>query len=108
MYAMTLSDGTKIEGLTIIHSMIYSDSPITAGMLRGKLSPITIEGESAEGDPPVNLAVLGTHSHMEVVSLTEDNGKYALKLREIPDKDWEWEQIKANQQYIAMMTGVQL
>ena len=108
MYAMTLSDGTKIEGLTIIHSVIYSDNPITAGMLRGKLSPVTIEGESAEGDPPVNLAVLGTHSHMEVVSLTEDNGKYALKLREIPDKDWEWEKMKSDVTFIAMMNDITL
>ena len=108
MYAMTLSDGTKIEGLTIIHSVIYSDNPITAGMLRGKLSPVTIEGESAEGDPPVNLAVLGTHEHMEVVSLTEDNGKYALKLREIPDKDWEWEKMKSDVTFIAMMNDITL
>ena len=107
MFTMTLNDGTKLEGLRIINSTIYSDKPVTADMLRGKLSPVSIDG-APDDDTPYNEALWGYHHHMEIVSISQENGKSAICLREVPELEWELKQIKAYQAFIAMMTDVNL
>ena len=106
MYTITLNDGTKLEGLTFERNIFFSSSMIDSTKLRGKLSPATISNN--EGKSEADDGITGTHAHMEVCYNKEMDGKFALALGDIPDDRWEFEKLRANQEYIAMMTGIQL
>lgn len=106
MYTITLNDGAKIEGLTFERNIFFSDSPIDAKIFRGKLNPVTISND--EGKSEYDDGITGTHEHMEVCYVKMMEGKYALALADIPDDRWEFEKLRANQDYIAMMSGIQL
>ncbi len=103
MITITLNDGTAISGLTFDRNIFWSESPITAKSLHGKLNPVIITSTD-----PDDTGITGEHAHMEVCYVKEMNGKYALALADIPDDRWEMEKLRANQEYIAMMSGIQL
>ena len=106
MYTITLNDGAKIEGLTFERNIFFSGNPIDGAKIRGKLAPVTISND--EGKSEYDDGITGTHSHMEICYIKEMDGKYGLALADIPDDRWEFEKLRANQDYIAMMTGIQL
>ena len=103
MYTITLNDGSKIEGLTFERNIFFSSSMIDASKLRGKLAPVTITSDTED-----YTGITGTHQHMELCYVKQMDGKYALALGDIPNDRWEFEKLRANQEYIAMMTGIQL
>ena len=103
MYTITLNDGSKIEGLTFERNIFFSSSMIDASKLRGKLAPVTITSDNED-----YTGITGTHPHMELCYVKQMDGKFALALNDIPDERWEFEKLRANQEYIAMMTGIQL
>lgn len=106
MYTITLNDGSKLEGLTFERNIFFSGNPIDGAYLRGKLAPVTISND--EGKSEYDDGITGTHEHMEICYVKEMDGKYGLALADIPDDRWEFEKLRANQDYIAMMTGIQL
>lgn len=106
MYTITLNDGTKLEGLTFERKIFFSDKPIDASKLKGKLTPVTISND--EGKSAFDDGITGTHAHMEICYVKQMDGKFGLALADIPDDRWEFEKLRANQEYIAMMTGIQL
>ncbi len=106
MYTITLNDGAKIEGLTFERNIFFSGNPIDGAKIRGKLAPVTISND--EGKSEYDDGITGIHAHMEICYVKEMDGKYALALADIPDDRWEFEKLRANQEYIAMMTGIQL
>lgn len=103
MYTITLNDGTVISGLTYDRNIFFSENAIDPKNLRGKLNPVTIT--STETD---YTGITGEHKHMELCYVKEMDGKYAFALADIPDDRWEFEKLRANQEYIAMMSGIQL
>ena len=103
MYTITLNDGTKLEGLTFERNIFFSSSELRTDMFRGKLNPVTISSDSED-----DTGITGTHPHMELCYVKQMEGKYALALNDIPNERWEMEKLRANQEYIAMMTGIQL
>ena len=103
MYTITLNDGTKIEGLTFERNIFFSSSELTPEMFRGKLNPVTITSDTED-----ETGITGTHQHMELCYVKLMDGKFALALNDIPNDRWEMEKLRANQEYIAMMTGIQL
>lgn len=106
MYTITLNDGAKIEGLTFERNIFFSGNSIDGAKIRGKLAPVTISND--EGKSEYDDGITGTHAHMEVCYIKEIEGKFGLALADIPDDRWEFEKLRANQEYIAMMTGIQL
>ena len=103
MYTITLNDGTVISGLTYDRNIFFSENAIDPKNLRGKLNLVTIT--STETD---YTGITGEHAHMEVCYVKMIDGKYALALNDIPNDKWEFEKLRANQEYIAMMSGIQL
>ena len=103
MYTITLNDGTKIEGLTFERNIFFSSSELRTDMFSGKLNPVIISSDSED-----ETGITGGHAHMELCYVKQMDGKYALALNDIPDERWEFEKLRANQEYIAMMTGIQL
>ena len=108
MYTLTLNDGTKIEGLALDGNRLISSQPVTFSQLAGKLNPAVISGTKDESDSEDTLMMEGTHPHMEAAYIREINGKYYIALNDIPNEKWDIEQLKANQDFIAMMSGIQL
>ena len=108
MYTITLNDGTKIEGLTLANNILWSNKELTREMFRGKLNPVTISGTKGEYDDEDWGGVVGEHAHMEVCYIRKVNGKYALALNDIPNDKWEFEKLRADVDFTAMMTGVAL
>ena len=103
MYTITLNDGTKITGLTFERNIFWNDTELRAEMFKGKLNPVTITSDAED-----YTGITGTHEHMELCYVKQMEGKYALALNDIPDDRWETEKLRANQEYIAMMTDIQL
>ena len=108
MYEMTLNDGTKISGLKLVNNTLRRTEALTAEMFRGKLSPVTITGTSAEGEDEDWGEVSGTHDCMEVCYIKQIDGQYALALADVDPVRLERERTEAKIEYIAMMTGVEL
>lgn len=103
MYTITLNDGSKIEGLMFERNIFWSNSELRPEMFRGKLTPVTITSTE-----PDETGITGEHKHMELCYAKPMEGKYALALADIPYDRWEFEKLRANQEYIAMMSGIQL
>ena len=108
MYAITLNDGTKLEGFTLRNNCLVTDKPITLRTFSGKLNPVTISGTKGAADDEDIGGLIGVHAHMEVCYIKQNGTDYVLALADIPDRIWDLEQLKANQQFIAMMADIQL
>ncbi len=108
MYSITLNDGSKLEGFTLKNNCLVTDKAITAATFAGKLNPVTIAGTKGDNDDEDFGGLIGTHPHMEVAYIKQDGNTYRLALSDIPAWLWEREQLKANVEFLAMMTGVTL
>ena len=106
MYAITLSNGTKIDGFTLRNNCLVTSAKITPAMFAGKLSPVTISGTKGENDDEDFGGLVGTHEHMQVVYIkpTQD-GNYALALGDIPSETWEREKLRADVDFALMLGG---
>ena len=104
-FTITLSDGSKVEGLELNGNNFISKTPLTKETFSGKLGHVTISGNAEEG-----AGLVGEHGRMELVRCEQDTGLggYAFVLREIPAAELELAQMKANIAYTAMMSGVDL
>lgn len=83
MVTIRLNDGTTITGLSMVHDTFYSPTEITAAMLNGKLCPVKISLSKDDNDGPVNQAWTGTIEYADVQSITQVNGKWAVKLKKL-------------------------
>ncbi len=111
VYSITLSDGTKLEGLSVNGSMFCSEVELKASDFRGKLGHVEIAGPSAgEGSSLVGkhgAMVLDQLEHYELAKHGVPDGWY-FALRDIPASEMEALQNRSDIDYIAMMTGVTL
>ena len=108
MYTMTLNDGTKIEGLILSRNILWSNSPVTKDMLKGKLSPVSITGTKDNADDDDWGGVIGEHEHMEICYVKKVDGKYAIALADTPHNEYQLEKNKADIAFLAMMADVEL
>ena len=80
-------------------------------MFKGKLGKVTITGD-ADAD---EAGLIGEHHNMELVQIAHytqaihgvEDGWYFV-LRDIPEAERKWLQLRGDTDYIAMMTGVEL
>ena len=100
-FAITLSDGTKIDGLTLNGNNLISKTPLTDETFNGKLSHIVIEGDK-EADM---AGLIGEHTNMELVQCVNDAtlGGYAFILRELSPEEVREMRVDARLDYIEMM-----
>lgn len=97
-YRIVLSNGSEISGLRMNGNNFVSDSPIDATIFESALSPVTIY----EGLIPV------VHDHMELVQVTKIGNEDWFVLRDIPKSELNTIQVRADIDFIAMMTDVEL
>ena len=104
MYTVILDDGTTFTGLTVNGSYFVSQREVTRGMFskwRGSYK-VLCDGE----DDTYGLA--GEHSGCVLSDLRSGAGGYYFALGEVDAVMLERERVRADIEYLAMMTGVEL
>lgn len=98
IYKITLADGTVLDGLSLNGNNFISSAQVDASAFESNCSPVVInDGETDE-----------VHEHMDLVQVTEVDGKYWFVLRDITKTELEQAKIKSDIEYIAMMCDVEL
>ena len=105
-FAITLSDGSKIEGLELNGNNFVCKTEIKHETFKGKLSHVTITGDADKDE----AGLIGEHTNMELIRCEHDAGLggYAFVLRDIPAAELEMAQLKGTVAYVSMMTGYEL
>lgn len=111
MYTITLSDGTLIEGLQLRDNILWSVKELTRDMFAGKLNGVKITQSVADGEDDYDYdGLTGEHAHMDVVYIRHYavEGRYALALRDVPEREYLDAKRDGDIEYLAMMMGVEL
>lgn len=98
IYKVILADGTVIGNLTLNGNNFISKEPIDRAVFVANCSPVVINDGSTDE----------VHEHMELVQITENGDEFWFVLRDITEKELEFEKMKADMDYIAMECGVEL
>lgn len=97
-YRIVLADGTEIGGLRMNGNNFVSDVPVDETVFDGNLTPVTI----------YHGLIPEIHEHMELVQVTKMKNEYWLVLRDIPKSELDAMQVRADIDFLAMMTDVEL
>lgn len=97
-YRIVLADGTEINDLRLNGNNFVSDDPIDETIFEGNLSPVTI----------YHGLVPEVHEHMELVQVTQMHREYWFILRDITPEELAAMQVRADIDFLAMMTDVEL
>lgn len=98
-YTIILSDGTEIGDLTLNGNNYISEIEIDAGIFAGNCSPLTVK----QGDE-----VIEEYEHGELVQLKKYGDEYWMVFREIDAEEIAKDKVRADVDYIAMMTDIDL
>lgn len=97
-YKIVLADGREIKNLRMNGNNFVSDSPIDNSIFEGNLSPVTIY---TDGVPEV-------HPHMALVQNVRMGFEYMFILRDMTQQELDAIQIRADLDFIAMMSDIEL
>lgn len=98
VYSIKLSDNTVISGLRLNGNNYISDKEIKKNQFAGKLSPVEIsDGVTVE-----------VYNHMELVQLSKYDDEHWFILRELSTKEVADRQLRADVDFMAMMTDIEL
>lgn len=95
---IVLSNGREIANLKMNGNNFISRTAVTDELFEGGLSPVRIDRDGVQE----------IHSNMELVQITQVDGEYWFVLRDIPQKELDDIQIRADVDFIAMMTDIEL
>jgi hypothetical protein len=100
-FKITLADGTQLKDLKLSGNNYISKTKITEDDFKGKLSKIIIENETDKTSEELK--------HMELVQILDYGDKgYYFVLRELSADELDKIKTKADIEYLAMMTDVDL
>ena len=104
MYKITFSDGTVLAGLESNANNFISKETLTREYFSGKLSRVVVEYEGEESGGELS----GEYGQMKLEYLAEQEGGTWFVLRELGQEELAREQLRADVDYVALMTGVEL
>lgn len=97
-YSVTLADGTVFQNLVLNGNNFISTAPVSAESFVNNCSPVNIfDGETEE-----------VHENMELIQVRELDNHWWFVLRDITEEELKQISLRADIEYIAMMTGVEL
>lgn len=99
-WKITLSDGTQLKDLKLSGNNYISKTKITEDDFKGKLSKITIENETDKTSEELE--------HVELVQIVYYEDGYYFVLRQLSADEIDKIKTKADIEYLAMMTDVDL
>ena len=97
-YRIVLADGSEIGNLRLNGNNFISNVPVDKTVFDGNLSPVTI----------YNGLIPEVHEHMELVQVKQMGSEYWFVLRDISQKELDEMQVRADIDFLAMMTDVEL
>lgn len=98
IYTITLDDGTQIEDLGLNGNNFISKTKIDPSIFDGRLSKVTIsDGETEE-----------VHTNMALVQVTKMGREYWFVLRDIPADELANAKLRADLDYVAMMSDIEI
>lgn len=97
-YRIILADGTELSDLELNGNNFVSTVPITEDIFENNLSPVTIYENGAAT----------IHYNMELIQISQLNGKYLFILRDISEKEMADIKLRADVDFIAMMSDIEL
>lgn len=95
---IVLSNGREIANLKMNGNNFVSRKAVTEELFEGVLSPVRIDCDGVQE----------IHPNMELVQITQVDGEYWFVLRDIPQKELDDIQIRADVDFIAMMADIEL
>ena len=98
MVKIILSDGTTINNLTKNGDNFISQQSISQEVFEFNLSPVTI----------IDDDISEVHDHMRLVQLIQHNNEYWFILEDMTDQQLLDEKLRADIDYIAMMTDIDI
>lgn len=113
MYTITLNDGTKIENLTMNGNNFITNESITREIFSGNLKHVKIESDNlpdmTQEFPDFenfdDISRTGEFENCELSHYIKDaKGRIWFVIREIPSEKLERMKIRADIEYLAMMT----
>ena len=99
-WKIILSDGTQLKNLKLNGNNYISKTKITEDDFEGKLSKITIENETDKTSEELE--------NMELVQIVHCEDGYYFVLRQLSQDEIDKIKTKADIEYLAMMTDVDL
>ena len=99
-FKITLADGTQFKNLKLNGNNYISKTKITEDDFKGKLSKVIIENETEKTSEEFK--------HMELVQIVHYEDGYYFVLRELSADELDKIKTKADIEYLAMMTDVDL
>lgn len=100
--SLTLSDKKVISGLYVNGNNLVSKTELTPSMFEGKLSHIVMS-VTANGEQTIK-----EFDYCELVQIMEYDGEWYLLISQIPPEEMRMRSLEANQEYLAMMSDVEL
>lgn len=98
IYKITLADGTVIENLKLNGNNFVSQKPLNEEDFAGRLSAVTIN----DGEKDT------VYEHMAFVQLAHYDDGYYFILRQLSQRELSDLKTRADIEYIAMMTEVEI
>lgn len=99
-YTIILHDGTQIRNLRLNGNNYISSEEIRESMFENNMADVTIVDEET--------GVSEVHGQMALVQITETNGYYWFVIRDVSEEELRQAKVRADIDYIAMMTDVDL
>lgn len=98
IYTITLEDGTQLKNLRLNGNNFVSDKEIVPSVFNGRLGRVIIsDGENEE-----------VHKNMALVQVTKMGNEYLFILRDVSPEEIEKAKLRADLDYLAMMTNVEI
>lgn len=108
MFKITLADGTELRDINLNITTLVSYTPIDPSIFENNLAPVTFEWEGEMTSPEIPFFV-GEHRAMKFTNVGQIvEGEYWFVLSDVPEEELKYAQIRANIDYLAMMTDVEL
>jgi hypothetical protein len=99
-FKITLADGTQLKDLKLSGNNYISKTKITEDDFKGKLSKVIIENETEKTSEELE--------HMELVQIVHYEDGYYFVLKQLSADEIDKIKTKADIEYLAMMTDVDL
>lgn len=104
-YFITLSDGTKIDNLSMKGLTFVSKTELKSSTFFGKTSTVTIHNKTDNEETTYyNLRL----SNAGVRYVEDEKPGYRFSFMKIPEEDLKFESINSSLDYLAMMVDVSL
>lgn len=98
VYTIFLADGTKLTNLRLNGNNFISETPVTQEMFIHNLGSVTI----SDGE------IIERHINMDLVQITQMGDEYWFVLRDITEEEMMQAKLRADLDYLFMMTGLTL